>query len=144
MGTRRAVGAFVVNRGGKFLLLKTRGEGEIYWEIPKGGVEEGESLVCALKRELKEETGIDKLEKIKRLGLNFTFEFPDEVKSKVGFDRQKVELFLVHFSGNEEDIGVDGKEITDFKFVDENEFIRKVSYETTRKAFKNMMKNQYV
>jgi putative (di)nucleoside polyphosphate hydrolase len=144
MRTRRAVGAFVVNKDGKFLILKTHGEKESYWDIPKGGVEEGESLVHALKRELKEETGIGKLEKIKRLGLNFTFEFPDEVKNRVGFDCQKVELFLVHFSGSEGDIRVDGKEITDFKFVDEKEFIRKVSYETTREAFKIMMKNQYV
>ena len=44
MKIRKSVGAFVVNKNGEFLLLKTQGEGEIYWDIMKGGVERGEDL----------------------------------------------------------------------------------------------------
>ena len=140
MKIRLSVGAFVIDKNGKFLLVKTRGEGETYWDIPKGGVEGRESLIEALKRELREELGTNKFEEIKKLNLNFIFEFPEEVKQKVGFESQKVELFLVHFNGNEKDIKVDKKEILDFEFVDKDTFIRKVSYETTRKAFIKMLK----
>ena len=38
------------------LIKHTYAEG---WELPGGGVEVGESMICALKRELSEETGIE-------------------------------------------------------------------------------------
>src|SRR3989338_2028671 len=101
MKIRKSVGAFVVNKNGEFLLLKTQGEGEIYWDIMKGGVERGEKHIDALKRELKEELGTDKFDKIKKLNLKFSFEFSDEVKVKLGYRRQNVELFLVHLVDNE-------------------------------------------
>jgi hypothetical protein len=44
MRVRKSVGAFIRNKEGKFLLLKTRGEKEVYWDILKGGVEKGEGL----------------------------------------------------------------------------------------------------
>lgn len=50
-----AVGGLVENDEGKILMLLSPDRG---WEIPGGQVEEGESLTDALKREVKEETGI--------------------------------------------------------------------------------------
>lgn len=51
-----SVGGLIENDEGKILMLKSPDRG---WEIPGGQVEEGESLTDALKREVKEETGID-------------------------------------------------------------------------------------
>jgi 8-oxo-dGTP diphosphatase len=50
------VGGLIENDEGKILMLLSPDRG---WEIPGGQVEEGESLTDALKREVKEETGID-------------------------------------------------------------------------------------
>jgi predicted NUDIX family NTP pyrophosphohydrolase len=44
----------LVHPGGPFWVKKDIGA----WSIPKGGLEEGESLIDAAKRELEEETGI--------------------------------------------------------------------------------------
>lgn len=51
-----SVGGLIENAEGKILMLLSPDRG---WEIPGGQVEEGESLTDALKREVKEETGID-------------------------------------------------------------------------------------
>ncbi|MCM0648870.1 NUDIX hydrolase [Clostridium swellfunianum] len=51
-----SVGGLIENEEGKILMLLSPDRG---WEIPGGQVEEGESLTNALKREVKEETGIE-------------------------------------------------------------------------------------
>ncbi|MFD3157340.1 NUDIX hydrolase [Haloimpatiens sp. FM7330] len=50
-----SVSGLIENDEGKILMLLSPDRG---WEIPGGQVEEGESLTDALKREVKEETGI--------------------------------------------------------------------------------------
>jgi putative (di)nucleoside polyphosphate hydrolase len=140
MKIRKSVGAFVVNKNGRFLLARTHGRGDIYWDIPKGGIEKRETSLVALKRELKEELGTDKFGKIKKLNLSFTFEFPEEIKRDSGEEFQRVELFSVEFLGKEDDIKVDNKEISKAIFVNKDEFIEKVSFESTRNAFKKFVK----
>lgn len=138
MKIRKSVGAFVFNKDGKFLLVRTH-RADVFWDIPKGGIEKGETSLNALKRELKEELGTDKFGKIKKLNLSFTFEFPEEIKKKSGKEFQKVELFSVEFLGREDDIKVDNKELSKAIFVDKNDFIKKVFFETTRNAFKKFI-----
>ena len=51
-----SVSGLIENDEGEILMLLSPDRG---WEIPGGQVEEGESLIDALKREVKEETGTD-------------------------------------------------------------------------------------
>lgn len=51
-----SVGGLIENEEGKILLIKSPARG---WEIPGGQVEMGETITDALKREVKEETGVD-------------------------------------------------------------------------------------
>lgn len=53
---RLTAGALIRNQKNDVLLIKNPTRG---WELPGGHVEEGESIMEALKREIKEETGID-------------------------------------------------------------------------------------
>ncbi len=56
---RLAVGAVLLSDEGKVLLVRNRGYHRSHWSLPKGSCEEGEPLVQTLKREVKEETGLD-------------------------------------------------------------------------------------
>jgi 8-oxo-dGTP diphosphatase len=53
-----AVSGYITNEHGEVLLVKSLGR-EDTWEIPGGRVESGESLVDAVKREIKEEANVD-------------------------------------------------------------------------------------
>ena len=67
----KSVGAIVVNTDGLYLLLNRANKDGDFWEFPKGHQLEGESDIETLKRELKEETGIEKFELIENfLGKN--------------------------------------------------------------------------
>lgn len=52
------VGAFIINPQGKLFLIKTHKWNNLYC-VPGGHIELGETIEKALKREIKEETGLD-------------------------------------------------------------------------------------
>jgi 8-oxo-dGTP diphosphatase len=77
-----AVSALVRNKAGKVLLMRHPVRG---WEFPGGQVEPGEDLIAALKREVKEETGIEIA--VKRLAcVNSNVKPEGSIPTKVMFD----------------------------------------------------------
>ncbi|MFE4538707.1 NUDIX hydrolase [Streptomyces scopuliridis] len=58
--TKHVVGAVIPNTEGKVLLLHRAADDYLggLWELPSGGVDEGETLTEALHREVTEETGL--------------------------------------------------------------------------------------
>jgi 8-oxo-dGTP pyrophosphatase MutT (NUDIX family) len=64
-----------VDRGIEYLLLKTTPEREDHWQPVTGGLEEGETEIEALKREVSEETGIRNIVRI--IEHVDYFEYPD-------------------------------------------------------------------
>ncbi|HNV01170.1 MAG TPA: NUDIX domain-containing protein [archaeon] len=76
---RNIVGLIVFD-GEKFLILhrKLNWKG---WEYPKGGIEEGETHEEAIKRELWEETGLERYELIGKIS---EFEFIDKARNRKG------------------------------------------------------------
>ena len=54
-----AVGAVVVREGHLLLVQRDKAPGEGLWAVPGGQVVPGESLIEAVRREVREETGLD-------------------------------------------------------------------------------------
>lgn len=60
-----SAGGVVINPQGQVLLISQHG---IDWTLPKGHVDEGESLLEAAEREIYEESGVANLKLVKELG----------------------------------------------------------------------------
>jgi len=48
----------IIEKDGMYLLVRQRSNNGTFWCLPGGGIEERESVITALERELVEETGI--------------------------------------------------------------------------------------
>ncbi len=82
------------------------------WQIPQGGVDEGESYLDAAIRELYEETGVKSIKFIKSADNFYKYDFPKEIrlslKKKSGrdFQGQEIKFFLFEFVGEEAEINL--------------------------------------
>ena len=79
----------VLSSEGKVLVVDQNGDS---WSLPKGHPDEGETLLEAAKREITEESGIEKLKLIKRLGSYQRYRI-----GKNGVGEDKSELKKIHF-----------------------------------------------
>ncbi|WAC47458.1 RNA pyrophosphohydrolase [Asticcacaulis sp. SL142] len=108
---RPNVGIVVVNRDGKVWLGHRFGmTGAYVWQFPQGGVDDGEELEPAAKRELYEETGMTSVELIGRTQDWVIYDFPPEVlaQKKIGrnFRGQKQIWFAYRFLGDDSEVNL--------------------------------------
>jgi len=64
---RRGVGIVLLNKENKVLVAKRIDNPKNFWQMPQGGVDEGEDFYHAALRELKEETSIISVKLIKEI-----------------------------------------------------------------------------
>ena len=81
-----------------------------WWQMPQGGIDEGEDPAQAALRELHEETGVTSAKIIAETNDWLTYDLPPELQGKAWKGRykgQKQKWFAVEFLGSDDEIMLD-------------------------------------
>ena len=101
---RTGVGIIVLNKQNKVFVGKRKDNPGDKWQMPQGGVDQGEDYITAMKRELLEETGIKNIEIIKEINKIYQYELPQNLVGiiwKGKYRGQKQKWFITRFLGKE-------------------------------------------
>ena len=133
--------SIIARKNGKYLLVRKPRKHHA-WQFPQGGVEAGESLEAAAKREFMEEVGCDCVEIAKEVGV-YQYDFPAEFQNNLRYEKfrgQKVHLFLAEFTGEENAIHVNEKEIVEARFVKPEELEELIESPEYLQIIQNILK----
>ena len=120
---RNGVGIIVLNKDNKIFVAKRIDNPKNFWQMPQGGVNEGEDFLSAAFRELEEETSIKKVKLIKEIDEETTYLLPKHLLGVIWKGRykgQKQKWFLMKYLGNDNEININTKkpEFLDWKWID--------------------------
>ena len=107
---RIGVGAIVINKDNKIFVGKRKDfPKNDKWQMPQGGVNDGEKLLEALRRELEEETSIKSIKILKEIDEWTEYELPNYLLGKIWkgrFRGQKQKWFVLKFTGSDDEINL--------------------------------------
>ena len=120
---RNGVGIIVLNEENKVFVARRIDNPKNFWQMPQGGVNEGENYFNAALRELEEETGIKEIELISEIDEMMTYELPEHLLGiiwKGKYRGQKQKWFLMRYLGSDNDIDIktDKPEFLEWKWID--------------------------
>ena len=119
---RKGVGIIVLNNQNKIFVGKRKDNPVDKWQMPQGGIDQGEDHLTAMKRELYEETSIKSIEVIKELEGYYEYMLPKKLVGviwKGKFKGQRQKWFVTKFVGNEKEINLNTKnpEFIEWKWI---------------------------
>ena len=108
---RPAAGVMLLNGEGKVFVAQRLDSTLEAWQMPQGGLDEGEDPQSGALRELEEETGIPPalVEIIARCPAELTYDLPEDLVGKLWKGRwrgQRQTWFLARFTGRDENIDI--------------------------------------
>ncbi|MDB3888198.1 RNA pyrophosphohydrolase [Candidatus Pelagibacter sp.] len=120
---RSGVGIIVLNKDNKVFVAKRIDNPKNFWQMPQGGVDEGEDFITAAYRELDEETSIKNVKLIKELDGSITYFLPKHLLGIIWqgkYKGQKQKWFLMRYLGKDDEINIQTKnpEFIEWKWVD--------------------------
>ena len=141
---RTGVGIIVLNKQNKIFVGKRKDNPGDKWQMPQGGVDEGEDYITAMKRELLEETSIQNIEIIKEIDKIYQYELPENLIGiiwKGKYRGQKQKWFITRFLGEEKEINLNTKhaEFIDWKWI-EPKFLPEVIVNFKKDLYLNLLK----
>ncbi len=109
---RPCVGAMIINQDKMIWMGKRINkidyQTDSLWQMPQGGIDRGEKPENAVIRETYEETGIKKVEIIKKAKNWYNYDIPKEILAnmKSQFIGQTQQWFLLSFKGSDDEINL--------------------------------------
>jgi len=101
------------------------------WEFAKGGLKKGEKILDAVKREIKEETGLCAIE-IRKFNVFGRYKYKKELKEKKGIIGQTYALYSAQI--NKRKIKIDKSEHSTCKWVGFKTAMKKLTFANQRKC----------
>ena len=139
---RKGVGIVLLNKQNKIFVAKRIDNPKNFWQMPQGGVDEGEDYYKAALRELKEETSIASVDFVHEIDEKLTYVLPDHLIGiiwKGKFKGQIQKWFIVRFIGNESEININTKnpEFLEWKWIN-LEDLTKIAVNFKFNVYKNL------
>ena len=121
-GYRPGVGIMLLDHEGRVLVARRVEPAEDAWQMPQGGIDEGETPRDAVFRELKEELGTDAAEILAESREWLQYDLPPELVGKAWDGRwrgQRQKWFVMRFTGSDGDINLDSDhpEFREWKWI---------------------------
>ncbi|WP_338466017.1 RNA pyrophosphohydrolase [Novosphingobium sp. ZN18A2] len=123
---RPCAGLMLVNGDGHVFVGKRidNKEGDA-WQMPQGGIDDGEDFLAAAMRELWEETGVSEglVSVLAESREEYFYDLPEDLLGKLWggkYRGQRQKWVLLRFSGNDNDVRLDAHnppEFCDYKWV---------------------------
>ena len=132
---RKNVGVVVANHNGKVLVCARADKDYDCWQFPQGGIEDGEEIIDAALRELKEETGITSVKVITTLDKPLKYNFPQEIMEKrkkrgrVEIGQEQFWVLLLFYGNNNEinfTINPEEIEFKNFEWVNIEDALKRI------------------
>ncbi len=131
---RSCVGIMLINRDGLVWIgdriNPSRPTSTVTWQMPQGGIDEGETPREAATRELLEETGTDKAEIILESTHWYNYDLPAALIGKAlqgKYRGQTQRWFLMRFTGEDRDIDITAdahQEFSSWRWAEMNDLTR--------------------
>ena len=123
---RSGVGIVVLNKYNQIFVAKRIDNPKNFWQMPQGGVDEGENYFEAALRELKEETSIENVSLLKELDGYISYELPDYLLGiiwKGKYKGQNQKWYIMRFNGSDNEINIKTKkpEFFEWKWIEVND-----------------------
>ncbi|MFA4833617.1 MAG: WecB/TagA/CpsF family glycosyltransferase [Patescibacteria group bacterium] len=104
-----------------------------HWQLPQGGIDDGESGEEAIRREMKEEIGTNNFNILGKFKDIYKYKWPKNY-SHGGYKGQKQTLYILEFKGDDSDIKLCYWEHKEWKWVN-IENLTKEAHEVHRTAY---------
>lgn len=150
---RPCVGMMIINEERKIFIARRKdldADAQYAWQMPQGGIDEGETPQQAVMREMVEEIGTNAVALMAESSNWIYYDFPGWLKNKLKRDHfvgQRQKWFLFQFIGTETDINLQTKhcEFSQWQWAEKEDVMRQIvpfklrAYEKVFQEFSDLL-----
>ena len=128
---RPCVGMMIFNNDGRIFVGARKDNHQDAWQMPQGGIDEGEDPRTAALRELMEEIGTNAVEIVAEHPDWLQYDLPEELLGKMWKGRyrgQTQKWFLLRFTGTDADVNIETEhqEFRAWEWADPNSLVDRI------------------